>query len=136
MTQCKKCGSHAVNPKSHGREDDVDLDLCDVCYWRKRAEEKLTKTQAWGRSELMALAAVRYCLGRMTYIVGDCADWLCAAWDELPEGVRAIIKRDVEEAFTRDDEDRASGRDYKALGHDCDRESWERVRKLWKDDGK
>ena len=24
----------------------------------------------------MALAAVRYCLGRMSYIVGDCCEWL------------------------------------------------------------
>lgn len=37
MCQCK-CGSYAINPHSHGRLPDVDLDLCDVCYWRKRAE--------------------------------------------------------------------------------------------------
>lgn len=37
MAQCKRCGSMAINPKSHGR-DDTDLDLCDVCFWRKRAE--------------------------------------------------------------------------------------------------
>lgn len=30
----------------------------------------------WGRSDLMATAAVRYCLGRCSYIVGDCVDWL------------------------------------------------------------
>ncbi len=35
---CKKCGSFAVNPDLHGREPGVDLDLCDVCYWRARAE--------------------------------------------------------------------------------------------------
>ncbi len=28
----------AINPRLHGREKDTDLDLCDVCYWRKRAE--------------------------------------------------------------------------------------------------
>lgn len=38
MPQCKRCGSYAVNPHCHGREAGVDLDLCDVCYWRKRAE--------------------------------------------------------------------------------------------------
>jgi hypothetical protein len=31
------CASHAINPHRHGRKPDVDLDLCDVCYWRKRA---------------------------------------------------------------------------------------------------
>lgn len=36
MTVCK-CGSHAINHHCHGR-DGTDGDLCDVCYWRKRAE--------------------------------------------------------------------------------------------------
>jgi hypothetical protein len=31
-----KCGSMAINPHCHGREPRVDLDLCDVCYWRVR----------------------------------------------------------------------------------------------------
>jgi len=33
------CGSYAINPSHHGRDPKVDLDLCDVCYWRKRAEK-------------------------------------------------------------------------------------------------
>ena len=94
--------------------------------------EKLTQEEAWGRSGLMALAAVRYCIGRMTYITNDCADWLCSVWPKLPENVKAIVQRDVEEAFARDDEDRAEKRDYKTLGHDCDRADWERVRDLWR----
>jgi len=43
MEKCKRCGSHAINPSHHGREPGVDLDLCDVCYWRKRAEELSAK---------------------------------------------------------------------------------------------
>ena len=35
--QCK-CGSYAINHHCHGR-DGSDDDLCDVCYWRKRAEQ-------------------------------------------------------------------------------------------------
>lgn len=38
MNNCKICGSYAINPDLHGREPSDDLDLCDVCYWRKRAE--------------------------------------------------------------------------------------------------
>lgn len=38
MDQCKRCGSYAINPHEHGRDPNEDLDLCDVCYWRKRAE--------------------------------------------------------------------------------------------------
>lgn len=34
--KCVKCGSYAINHNEHGR-DGSDGDLCDVCYWRKRA---------------------------------------------------------------------------------------------------
>ena len=80
---------------------------------------------------LMVITATSYCLGRMTYIVGDCASWLIKIWPFLSVQTQNIIKRDLEEAFTRDDEDREAGREYKALGNDCDRAEWERVRKLW-----
>ena len=36
VNKCKQCGSHAINHNSHGR-DGTDGELCDVCYWRKRA---------------------------------------------------------------------------------------------------
>jgi len=35
---CSNCRSGAINPGHHGRDESTDLDLCDVCYWRKRAE--------------------------------------------------------------------------------------------------
>ena len=71
----------------------------------------------YGRDELMAIAAVRYCLGRMSYIVGDCVDWLIGAWQTLDQSTRNIIQRDIEEAFLRDDEAREDGREYKPLGN-------------------
>lgn len=37
MSACKECGSYAINHHCHGR-DGTDGDLCDVCYWKKRAE--------------------------------------------------------------------------------------------------
>lgn len=80
---------------------------------------------------LMVISATRYCIGRMTYVVGDCCGWLIKIWPLLSECTQNIIKRDIEEAFKRDDEDREAGRDYKAIGHDCDRAEWARVRKLW-----
>ncbi len=39
MSRCKQCGSFAINPSAHGRADGVDLDLCDVCYWRTRYDK-------------------------------------------------------------------------------------------------
>ena len=73
-----------------------------------------------GRGQLMALAAVRYCLGRSSYIVGDCADWLITIWPELSVDTRAIIRRDIEDAFNQDDLSRALLDSYKPLGDDCD----------------
>ena len=39
MTKCSRCGSHAINPHCHDRNPELYLDLCDVCYWRKCAED-------------------------------------------------------------------------------------------------
>ena len=86
---------------------------------------------AWGRDDLMALAAVRYCLGRSSYIVGDCVDWLITQWPNLSDSIKRVIARDVDEAFERDDEARADGREHKPLGWDCDRAYWTKARALW-----
>lgn len=86
----------------------------------------------FGRHDLMAVAAVRYCLGRMTYIVSDCADWIIEQWPNISEGAQKTIQRDIDDAFVSDDEERARGKEYKTLGHDCDRAQWDRVRKLWR----
>ena len=82
---------------------------------------------------LMVIAATRYCIGRMTYIVSDCADWLIKICPLLSPSTQRIVRADIEEAFSRDDADREAGRTYKALGHDCDRHQWARVRGLWGD---
>ena len=37
MKSCKVCGSYAINHHLHSRDGSVD-DLCDVCYWREKAE--------------------------------------------------------------------------------------------------
>ena len=69
--------------------------------------KKLTPEQAWGLGGHVAASAVRYCLGRRTYIVSDCQEWLCEIWDKLPEKAQTIIQRDVEEAFKRDTKPRS-----------------------------
>lgn len=39
MRKCNECGSYAINPGHDGRDMVSDLDLCNVCYWRKMAEK-------------------------------------------------------------------------------------------------
>lgn len=88
----------------------------------------------YGRHKLMVLAAVRYCLGRQSYMVGDCCDWLIWLWPKLDEANRKLIQRDVDEAFESDDAAREDGNVCRRLGMDIDRKQWERVRALWKSD--
>lgn len=41
--KCKRCYSCDINHLCHGR-DGSDQDLCDVCYWRQRAEVRQGQT--------------------------------------------------------------------------------------------
>ena len=74
----------------------------------------------------------RYCLGRMSYAVGDWCQWCRGNWQDIPENEKAIIKRELEDAFEMDDRARAEDWSYKPLGMDMDRREWETVRVLWK----
>ena len=58
--KCVKCGSHAINQNHHGRHPGEDLDLCDVCYWRKRANGFKEKNENYkGETLLESTDAVR-----------------------------------------------------------------------------
>lgn len=83
-------------------------------------EEKLT----------LYLGAFRYYLGRATYAVGDFVDILVRQWPTLPDRVRKLVAKEVDDAFDADDEARRDGRDHKPLGMDCDRRQWQRVREM------
>ena len=97
---------------------------------------ELTKEQAWGDRGFIAVSAVRYALGRMTYVVEETADWVIANWAMLPERAKYIIQWGVEWELKRDDIARSRGLSHKPLGADCDRKQWERVRALWKTEEK
>lgn len=77
---------------------------------------------------LMVMAAFRYCLGRRTYIVGACVDFLKANWQHLDHRTREVIERDLREEVLRDDEARERQDDYRPLGDACDRDRWLHLR--------
>jgi hypothetical protein len=85
----------------------------------------------------MVVDAVRYCLGRSTSQVFDTTRWLLEHWSFLPDRLRMTIRKDVEEAFSRDDRAREVGirQDGLPLGWDSDRRNWESVRNLWRGQG-
>lgn len=98
---------------------------------RRYIPTTLAQQDAWGWHNLMVVSAFRYCLGRMTYISGVCADWIIARWQDFPPSVQQLIQRELEEAFKCDNEERAMGEKYRTLGWDCDRKEWGKVRALW-----
>lgn len=51
--------------------------------------------------EQLLISAVRYALGRATYIVGTTTDEVMRVWGELSENTRMVIRRDVSEALDR-----------------------------------
>jgi len=64
-------------------------------------------------SEQMLVSAVRYALGRATYIVGATVDEVLRVWPKLSENARHVIRRDVTEALSE-------GR----TGMECDELRW------------
>lgn len=47
----------------------------------------------------MCLAAFRYCMGRQSYIVGACIDWLEKHWSQFEKNTQNVIIRDIAEAL-------------------------------------
>jgi hypothetical protein len=78
------------------------------------------------------LGATRYYLGRRTYAVGNFCDMLIVNWSSFDEATKNLLIENIETEFDNDDLARLEGRDYKPLGDNCDRQSWERARNLWK----
>ena len=77
--------------------------------------------------------AFSYYCGRATIAVSAFISDLIKNWPRLSKKVRYLIERDLERAFLEDDDLRANGASYKRLGHDCDRQEWGKVRRLWTD---
>jgi hypothetical protein len=85
----------------------------------------------WGRDQLMVVSAFRYCLGRRSYVVSDCCEWIVAKWPEFADHTKALIHAELEEAFVNEKRRMDLGLGYGQLGMEMDRAEWERVRKLW-----
>lgn len=68
--------------------------------------------------DAILLCAFRYCLGRKTYVVAECAGWLRSRWPTLGNAVRGIILGEIGRALDAD-----AARPGK-IGMDMDREVW------------
>jgi hypothetical protein len=50
---------------------------------------------------MMVIAAFRYCLGRQSYIVGMCIDFLKQVWGQLDKNDKDIIMKEIAEELNR-----------------------------------
>lgn len=71
--------------------------------------------------ELMLISAVRYALGRMTYMVGITCEYVASKLPELSEHCINIIICDIEEELDR------YHRCGQTLGMECDERTWVRL---------
>jgi len=69
----------------------------------------------------LIISAVRYSLGRRTYIVSVTCSLVKAYWQNLNEATKQIIIRDIKEQ-----------KDRKNLGAECDKKDWENILQLYK----
>lgn len=74
--------------------------------------------------QLMAMAAFRYCLGRQSYIVGACIEWIRDIWNQLDKNSQFVMLRDTIEALQRD----KAGADMDKMGwHDLAKWMWAQI---------
>lgn len=60
----------------------------------------MKKKKSWDlNDQLMATAAHRYCLGRQSYIVGACIDWIRVNLENFDRNTVRVIARDTLEAI-------------------------------------
>lgn len=59
----------------------------------KMSKPEITVTKR--QLSIWLLRSFRYCLGRHTYVVSDCADDLKKYWEVMPEGYRKQIVDDI-----------------------------------------
>jgi len=52
--------------------------------------------------QLMAMAAHRYCMGRSSYIVSSCLEWLEETWGQFDRNTQRVMVRDTVEALMDD----------------------------------
>ncbi len=147
-SHCKTCKSmedfgSAGTPLDIRSNTDMGIITCKVCLTpypgqkecptclHKRLMSMLPPTPEDVTGDLMKACSVRYCLGRKSYIVSECAGWIITNWNQWSPTLQKYIRDDVEREFKRheDGDGRISG--MSPLGMECDIQEWKKVRALW-----
>lgn len=91
---------------------------------------KIKKFDCDLNGSIMVMSALRYALGRHTYVPGSVQDWISLHWDSLVSNTKVVIVRDVFEHIY--DENKPSS--YTNSMTDYDLSSWEKfgIEHYWK----
>lgn len=73
----------------------------------------------WGHHNLMVLAAFRYCLGRRTYMVSWCVEWLIMYWKEIDSHTKKMVVEEIKEAIEKH-----------WAGDECDVDEWRKILRI------
>jgi hypothetical protein len=81
---------------------------------------------------IMVMAALRYALGRHSYVPGSVQDWISDHWNNLDRNTKTVIVRDVFEHLY--DEYRKNRDENCPFFGDYDTKTWEKfgIDKYWK----
>jgi len=93
-------------------------------------KKKQTKFKCDVNGGIMVVAALRYALGRHTYVPVAIQDWISQHWDNLDSKTKTVVVRDTFEHIY--DENKPSS--YRNSMTDYDLSTWEKfgVDKYWK----
>ena len=93
---------------------------------------KKTKFNCDVNGSIMVVAALRYALGRHTYVPGAVQDWISLHWDSLDSNTKVVIVRDVFEHIY--DEKRSKYASASGAIGQYDLSTWEKfgIDKYWK----
>ena len=69
--------------------------------------------------QVVLLCAMRYALGRRTYVTSCVSNEIINNWCDFPKGKQVLIKREISEAIADNN-----------IGSKCDLNSWKRILKL------
>lgn len=78
--------------------------------------------------QTLAIQSLRYCMGRRTFAVIDCVEFLSRHWQDLTKHAKIIIIRDLDEALQWHEDDLKAGKEYCYLGDECDYQKWKSLR--------
>lgn len=102
--ECETCGEHII-------------DCCCKKHGNRNPHSKYRPE--WGFHNLMVLAAFRYCLGRQSYIVSCCTEWLTQYWPVIDDDNKKLIDKEIREAI-----------EGGWVGDQCDKQNWEKILQL------